>query len=105
MDTPNEKLYYPKNVYYGIFGIPPRTANLSSEAEELLESVLETLLPQESEILMLKYKNDMTLQEIAESYENLNEYEISEITAATLRRLRHPSRSRNLKNAILLCPE
>jgi len=105
MNTLNEKLYYPKNVYYGIFGVPPnKAATLDSNAEELLESVLGTLLPQESEILMLRYKNDMTVQKIAEN-ENLNEDEVSEIIDRTLRKLRHPSRSKILKNAMLFCLE
>ena len=105
MNTPNEKFNYPENVYWDIFGIPPRTANLTSNAEDLLESVLENILPQESEILMLRYKNNMTIHEIAEKCENLNEDEVIEMIALTLRKLRHPSRSRSLKNAILLCPE
>ena len=102
----SEKLCYPKNVYYGIWGIPSETiATLYSNAEELLESVLESLLPQESEILMLRYKNDMSLQEIAESCKNLNSDEVSEIIDKTLRKLRHPSRSKILRNSLLLCSE
>jgi len=82
MNTPNEKLSYPETAYYDIFGGP---INVPPDAEELLKYVLGTLSEQESELFMLRYKDNMTFQEIGE-----------QVIATTLRRLRHPSRSRVL---------
>jgi len=97
MKTTEEKLYYPENAYYDIFG---GTIDLPPNAEELLESALGSLLPEESKIFMSKYKDGMTLQEIAESADNLTEENTKQIISTTLHRLRHPTRSRILLRKI-----
>jgi len=107
---------YPINAYFDIFGGIPKgfEFNFLPDAEEALENALKTISPQESqsedlywndlstqavsEIFMLRYKESMTLRGIAEHYGNLTENEIQLILAKTLRLLRHPKRSRNLKD-------
>ena len=82
MNAPNEEFNYPENAYCDIFGGPN---DIPPNAEELLKYVLVTLTEQESEIFMLKYKDNMTFEEIGEL-----------VIAKILRKLRHPSRSRIL---------
>jgi len=115
---------YPKNAYRDIFGIPSKSVevNLLPNAKEVLEDALRTVAPQESqgedlywntlstqevwEIFMLRYKESMTLREIAERCGNFtedikeNEENVQRILAKTLRLLRHPNRSRNLKREL-----
>jgi DNA-directed RNA polymerase sigma subunit (sigma70/sigma32) len=110
---------YPKNAYCDIFG---GECDLLTNAEETLEDALKTIVPQESqgedlywntlstqavsEIFMLRYKENMTLREIANHYGNFNdniekdEENIQRIIAKTLRLLRHPIRSKNLKKKL-----
>jgi len=115
---------YPKNAYWDIFGSPPENVevNLLPCAEEALEDALKTILPQESqsedlywnalstqavsEIFMLRYKENMSLREIADHCGNFtdniekNEENVQRIIAKTLRLLRHPIRSKNLKKKL-----
>jgi predicted DNA-binding protein YlxM (UPF0122 family) len=117
---------YPKNAYWDIFGLPPENVKVSllPDAEETLEDALRTILPQESqgedlywnalstqavsEIFMLRYKENMTLREIANHCGNVtdniekNEENVQRIIAKTLRLLRHPMRSKNLKKKLEL---
>jgi hypothetical protein len=107
---------YPKNAYSDIFG---EESNLLSNAEKMLEDTLETVLQYESEIFMLRYKEGMALQEIVECCGGVTEYieyigedederwyiandadDFQRIIARTLRKLRHPSRSKNLKSKL-----
>jgi len=116
MKTTKEKLYYPKNAYYDIFGMPPENVKvkLLPNAEGALENALKTISPQESpnenneewnnlstnvvfEIFMLRYRENMTLREIAKHCGIQNEEIVELILKKTLRLLRHPIRSKNLK--------
>ena len=105
MKTPKEKLPYPENLYYDVFG---GISQMPSGAENLLKYVLENLFPEDvdekySEILMRIYRDKMTFQEIAEGSDNLTKDEIQKNIDKLLRALRHPKRSRVL--AGLLKPE
>ncbi len=67
---------------------------------EQVEDALESLTPREARVLRLRYGledgEDYTLEQVGEKL-GLTRERIRQIQAQALRRLRHPSRSRNLK--------
>ncbi len=68
---------------------------------EQLEEVLETLTPREREVLRLRFGLDdgraRTLEEVGQKF-NVTRERIRQIEAKALRKLRHPSRSKKLKD-------
>jgi RNA polymerase primary sigma factor len=71
--------------------------------QEQLQSVLETLPPREQEVLKMRFGLEdgysLTLEEVG-LYFNVTRERIRQIEAKALRRLRHPKRSRKLKDYI-----
>ena len=71
--------------------------------QEQLQDVLETLPPREQEVLKMRFGLDdgysLTLEEVG-LYFNVTRERIRQIEAKALRRLRHPKRSRRLKDYI-----
>ena len=71
--------------------------------QEQLEDVLETLPPREQEVLKMRFGLEdgysLTLEEVG-LYFNVTRERIRQIEAKALRRLRHPKRSRRLKDYI-----
>ena len=69
--------------------------------KEQLLSVLDTLTPREEKVLRLRYGIDdgkpRTLEEVGKEF-NVTRERIRQIEAKALRKLRHPSRSRKLKD-------
>ena len=69
--------------------------------KEQLEEVLETLTPREKEVLRLRFGLDdgkaRTLEEVGQRFRVTRE-RIRQIEAKALRKLRHPSRSKKLKD-------
>jgi RNA polymerase primary sigma factor len=69
--------------------------------QEQLRSVLSTLPPREQEVLKMRFGLDdgysLTLEEVG-LYFNVTRERIRQIEAKALRRLRHPRRSRKLKD-------
>lgn len=69
--------------------------------KEQLEEVLDTLTPREEKVLRLRFGLDdareRTLEEVGQSY-GVTRERIRQIEAKALRKLRHPSRSRKLKD-------
>ncbi|PIE04601.1 MAG: RNA polymerase sigma factor RpoD [Spirochaetales bacterium] len=69
--------------------------------QEQLQNVLETLPPREQEVLKMRFGLDdgysLTLEEVG-LYFNVTRERIRQIEAKALRRLRHPKRSRRLKD-------
>ncbi|OQY33695.1 MAG: RNA polymerase sigma factor RpoD [Spirochaetaceae bacterium 4572_59] len=69
--------------------------------QEQLQEVLETLPPREQEVLKMRFGLDdgysLTLEEVG-LYFNVTRERIRQIEAKALRRLRHPKRSRRLKD-------
>jgi RNA polymerase primary sigma factor len=69
--------------------------------KEQLEEVLETLTPREKEVLRLRFGLDdgkaRTLEEVGQRF-NVTRERIRQIEAKALRKLRHPSRSKKLKD-------
>ena len=70
---------------------------------EQLCSVLDTLTPREEKVLRLRYGLDdgkpRTLEEVGKEF-NVTRERIRQIEAKALRKLRHPSRSRRLKDFV-----
>ncbi len=69
--------------------------------KEQLEEVLETLTPREKKVLRLRFGLDdgraRTLEEVGKNF-NVTRERIRQIEAKALRKLRHPSRSKKLKD-------
>ena len=69
--------------------------------KEQLLNVLDTLTPREEKVLRLRYGIDdgkpRTLEEVGKEF-NVTRERIRQIEAKALRKLRHPSRSRKLKD-------
>jgi RNA polymerase primary sigma factor len=72
--------------------------------KEQLLGVLDTLTPREEKVLRLRYGLDdgkpRTLEEVGREF-NVTRERIRQIEAKALRKLRHPSRSKRLKDYIV----
>ena len=79
---------------------PPEAAAYAMLGEQLRE-VLETLTEREQKVLRLRFGLDdgeaKTLEEVGKKF-NVTRERIRQIEAKALRKLRHPSRSRKLKD-------
>jgi RNA polymerase primary sigma factor len=79
----------------------PATQTAFKLLQEQLESVLYTLPPREQEVLKMRFGLEdgysLTLEEVG-LYFNVTRERIRQIEAKALRRLRHPKRSRRLKD-------
>ena len=81
---------------------PSEMVNFNMLKEQLI-SVLDTLTPREEKVLRLRYGLDdgrpRTLEEVGKEF-NVTRERIRQIEAKALRKLRHPSRSKRLKDFI-----
>ena len=83
--------------------VNPAEAVISMNLSDQTRTVLKTLTPREEKVLRMRFgigeKNDHTLEEVGQDFEVTRE-RIRQIEAKALRKLRHPSRSKNLKNFV-----
>ena len=81
--------------------LAPADAASMSLLKEQLDEVLQTLTPREAKVLKLRFGledgNPKTLEEVGKEFEVTRE-RIRQIEAKALRKLRHPSRSKKLKD-------
>jgi RNA polymerase primary sigma factor len=81
----------------------PSDAASSGDIAEQTRNVLATLTPREEKVLRMRFgigeKKDHTLEEVGQDFEVTRE-RIRQIEAKALRKLRHPSRSKQLKSFI-----
>ena len=79
---------------------PADAASMSLLKEQLAE-VLKTLTPREEKVLKLRFGledgNPKTLEEVGKEF-NVTRERIRQIEAKALRKLRHPTRSKKLKD-------
>lgn len=79
----------------------PQDAASNTLLKEQLSDVLNTLTPREAKVLRLRFGLDdgraRTLEEVGEEF-NVTRERIRQIEAKALRKLRHPSRSKKLKD-------
>jgi RNA polymerase primary sigma factor len=83
--------------------ISPSDAVINMNLSEQTRKVLKTLTPREEKVLRMRFgigeKSDHTLEEVGQDFEVTRE-RIRQIEAKALRKLRHPSRSKQLKSFI-----
>ena len=81
---------------------PTDVVNFNMLKEQLLK-VLDTLTPRETQVLRLRYGikdgKPRTLEEVGKEF-NVTRERIRQIEAKALRKLRHPTRSKKLKDYI-----
>ena len=81
--------------------VNPESAYIKESNGDVVNAVLDTLSDREANILRLRFgiggKKAMTLEEVGKEY-GLTRERIRQIEAKALRKLRHPSRSRKLKD-------
>ncbi len=79
---------------------PPGEAAVNRNLQEQTKKVLSTLTPRQEKIVRLRFgieeKSDHTLEEVGQDY-NLTRERIRQIEEKSLRKLRHPSRSKKLR--------
>ena len=79
---------------------PADTAHLTMLKEQL-DDVLRTITPREAKVLLLRFGlkdgRQRTLEEVGKEF-NVTRERIRQIEAKALRKLRHPSRSKRLKD-------
>jgi RNA polymerase primary sigma factor len=80
--------------------VSPAEAVINMNLAEQTRKVLKTLTPREEKVLRMRFgigeKSDHTLEEVGQDFEVTRE-RIRQIEAKALRKLRHPSRSKQLK--------
>ena len=78
--------------------------SLIAPNEEEIKSVLETLQPREQQVLELRFGlidgTSYTLEEVGKKF-NVTRERIRQIEAKALRKLRHPSRAKKLKDFLV----
>ncbi len=83
--------------------VSPSEAVINNNLAEQTRKVLKTLTPREEKVLRMRFgigeKSDHTLEEVGQDFEVTRE-RIRQIEAKALRKLRHPSRSKQLKSFI-----
>ena len=81
--------------------VSPVDAVINGNLEEQTRRVLKTLTPREEKVLRMRFgigeKSDHTLEEVGQDFEVTRE-RIRQIEAKALRKLRHPSRSKQLRS-------
>ena len=81
--------------------VSPVEAVIGGNLEEQTRRVLKTLTPREEKVLRMRFgigeKSDHTLEEVGQDFEVTRE-RIRQIEAKALRKLRHPSRSKQLRS-------
>ncbi|MBN8609219.1 MAG: RNA polymerase sigma factor RpoD [Deltaproteobacteria bacterium] len=83
--------------------VSPIEAVINLNLEEQTRRVLKTLTPREEKVLRMRFgigeKSDHTLEEVGQDFDVTRE-RIRQIEAKALRKLRHPSRSKQLRSFI-----
>lgn len=83
--------------------VPPGEAVITKNLVEQVQRVLSTLTPREERVLRMRFgigeRYDHTLEEVGQDFSVTRE-RIRQIEAKSLRKLRHPSRSKQLKSFV-----
>ena len=88
---------------FAVSGYTSEDTVFLSELKKMISEVLATLTPREERVLRKRFgiglKRDYTLEEVGVEF-NLTRDRIRQIEARVLRKLRHPSKSNNLRNIV-----
>ena len=83
--------------------ISPDEASVHNNLQEHIEKILSALTPKEEKIIRMRFgigeKSDHTLEEVGHTY-NITRERIRQIEVLALRKLKHPARSKILRNFI-----
>jgi RNA polymerase primary sigma factor len=83
--------------------VSPADAVINLNLEEQTRKILATLTPREEKVLRMRFgigeKSDHTLEEVGQDFDVTRE-RIRQIEAKALRKLRHPSRAKKLRNFV-----
>lgn len=83
--------------------LSPGDSVVNTNLSDIIKRVLATLTPREEKVLRMRFgigeKADHTLEEVGQDFDVTRE-RIRQIEVKALRKLRHPTRSKNLKNFI-----
>lgn len=99
MSKLNKELAYPYNLIENIMDLNLHVTcddGLPSNVYESVEYVLKTLNKQQAEFVELRYKKNMTYQQIGDIY-HLSRERVRQVINAALRRLSHPQRWKYIK--------
>ena len=79
----------------------PIEAAMQAGLRDVVKDILDSLTPREAKVLRMRFgigeKSDHTLEEVGQDFEVTRE-RIRQIEAKALRKLRHPSRSKKLRD-------
>ena len=93
---------YPYNLLEDVFGSDVSTAEMEMLPQGLIDEYLGTLSEREQMILRRRYEQGMTYKDIGTEL-GISGSRVSQILHVSLRRLRHPVRSKILKNCCAIC--
>ena len=97
------KPIWPESLYCAVFGVK-EYPDMPGDAEESVEHVLLTLGQKEREVLRERFDNFATLEVIGNGY-NVTRERVRQMEAKALRQLRHPSRSKILRDGLYVFTE
>jgi RNA polymerase primary sigma factor len=84
--------------------LAPAEAALHNSMHEVVKEVLDSLTPREAKVLRMRFgvemNTDHTLEEVGKQFDVTRE-RIRQIEAKALRKLRHPSRSEQLRSFLI----
>lgn len=86
---------YENKLYSDIFGIPVEEVVLPDDYKEAIEIVLSQIDERQKQIILLRYKKHMTLEQCGFTM-GISRERSRQLVAKALRRLRHPSRAKIL---------
>lgn len=87
---------YPFNVIYDVIEDRDAEPLYSFSPELIMKTITETLTIREADVLLCRYRDGMTLDEVGKKF-NVGKERIRQIEAKALRKLKHPTRMNSMR--------